>query len=162
MTKKWLVAYDFSKQAEVALEMAASHLEPFAGELLLLHVHRPLSTAFGAEFAALSPAFKDVDSTIADAARARLEAVAEKVRERHPKVVLRTLVAAGYPPEHIVVAARDEDVDQIVVGSHGRRGLKRVFLGSVAERVVRDADRTVLVVKVHDPDHVEHEGDETR
>lgn len=162
MSKKWLVAYDFSKQAEVALEMAAMQLEPFGAEIVLLHVHRPLSTAFGAEFAALSPAFKDVDSTIADAARTRLEGVAATVRERHPALTLRTLVAAGYPPEHIVLAAREEDVDQIVVGSHGRRGLKRVFLGSVAERVVRDADRTVLVVKIHDLDHDEHEDDETR
>ena len=152
MMRKWLVAYDFSKQAEAALEIAARHLAPVGGEIVLLHVHRPLSTAFGAEFAALSPAFKDVDSTIADAARARLEAVAEAVRAQHPEVTLRAVVAAGYPPEHIVAVAREEHVGQIVVGSHGRRGLKRVFLGSVAERVVRDADRCVLVVKGHDPD----------
>ncbi len=146
MTRKWLVAYDFSKQAEAALEMAADLLRA-GGEILLLHVHRPLSTAFGAEFAALSPAFKDVDTPISRAARTRLEEAAEAVRARHPEIVIRTLVAAGYPPEHIVMVAEEEDVDRIIVGSHGRRGLRRVFLGSVAERVVREADRTVTVVK---------------
>lgn len=157
MTQKWLVAYDFSKQAEAALALAASLLEPIGGELILLHVHRPLSTAFGAEFAALSPAFKDVDTTITTAAKARVEAAADATRTIHPNLNLRTIVAAGYPPEHIVLVARDEEVDQIVVGSHGRRGLKRVFLGSVAERVVREADRTVLVVK-----HPHHEEDDAK
>ncbi|PIE21022.1 MAG: universal stress protein UspA [Proteobacteria bacterium] len=146
MTRKWLVAYDFSRQAEAALEMAADLLRA-DGEVLLLHVHRPLSTAFGVEFAALSPAFRDVDATISSAARDRLEEAAQAVRDRHPGLVIRTVVAAGYPAEHIVTAAREEGVDRIIVGSHGRRGLRRVFLGSVAERVVREADRTVTVVK---------------
>jgi len=148
MSRKWLVAYDFSAQSEAALALAADLLSGVGGgEIILLHVHRPLSTAFGAEFASLSPAFRDVDTTVADAARGRLEEVASAARGRYPELPIKTVVAPGYPPDHIALVAKDEDVEQIVVGSHGRRGIKRVFLGSVAERVVREADRSVLVVK---------------
>jgi nucleotide-binding universal stress UspA family protein len=53
---------------------------------------------------------------------------------------------AGNPPAAILEAARDEDVDLIVMGTHGRTGLDRYLLGSVTERVVRQAEVPVLTV----------------
>ncbi|MCA9517094.1 MAG: universal stress protein [Myxococcales bacterium] len=152
MATRWLVAYDFSPQAEHAVEVAVAQLVPRDGELILAHVHRPLSSSFGAEFASLSPAFTEVEVTVAEAATARLKSIADRLAGQYPGLKIQTLVGSGDPAEVIASMAADEEVEQIVVGSHGRRGLKRFFLGSVAERVVREADRNVLVVKTPNPD----------
>ena len=71
------------------------------------------------------------------------------VAEIDPGVRSRTVVAAieGRPADVVVETARDGQYDLIVVGSHGRTGIQRVLLGSVAEAVVRWADRPVLVVR---------------
>jgi nucleotide-binding universal stress UspA family protein len=62
-------------------------------------------------------------------------------------------VIGGNPVEALLGAARERDADLLVLGSHGRRGLRRLFLGSVAERVVQSASLPVLVVRTqHDAD----------
>lgn len=61
-------------------------------------------------------------------------------------------VAEGTPFEEIVRFARDKDIDLIVMGTHGHTGLAHLFLGSVAEKVVRRAPCPVLTVR-----HPEHE-----
>ncbi len=148
MTRKWLVAFDFSDEAKLALERAAEQLSAFGeGEVLVVHVHRPLSTGFGVEFASVSPAFQDVDKTITDTARKKLDDVLATMKARFPKLAFAPLIESGYPPDHIAAVASREHVDQIVIGSHGRRGLQRFFLGSVAERVLRIAECPVLIVK---------------
>ncbi len=148
MTRKWLVAFDFSDEARLALERASVQLMALGGgEVVVAHVHRPLSTGFGVEFASVSPAFQDVDKTITESARVKLDEVIKVMRDRFPALAYRTLIESGYPPDHLAAIATREDVDQIVIGSHGRRGLQRFFLGSVAERVLRIADRPVLIVK---------------
>lgn len=58
-----------------------------------------------------------------------------------------TVVRNGTPHEEILEYTRENDVDLIVLGTHGRSGLSRALLGSVAERVIRQADRPVLVVR---------------
>lgn len=148
MSEKWLVAFDFSEQANAALRRAAVLLEALGGgQVVVAHIHRPMSTGFGAEFAAVSPAFKDVDKVIQDSAGKKMVEVLEPLGAEFGKVVFRSRIEAGYPPDRIAAIADEEGVDQIVIGSHGRRGLERFFLGSVAERVARLADRPVLIFK---------------
>jgi nucleotide-binding universal stress UspA family protein len=60
---------------------------------------------------------------------------------------VRSSVVAGDAASEITRLARERPFDLVVVGTHGRRGLKRLFLGSVAERVVREADCAVLVAR---------------
>jgi len=148
MPRKWIVAFDFSDESRLALHRAATQLSALGGdEVVVAHVHRPVSTGFGVEFAALSPAFQNVDQTITESAQTKLDEELVGFRERYPKVAFRAIIESGYPPDHIVDIASREDADQIVIGSHGRTGLQRFFLGSVAERVLRSADRPVLIVK---------------
>jgi nucleotide-binding universal stress UspA family protein len=147
MQLKWLVAHDFSEEAGNALKRAAEQLTALGGgELILAHVHAPLSTGFGIDLGATT-AFHDVDRALDAEARARLTALGEAISPLYPKLTVRCVVETGHPAEHLVELAHRESVDQIVLGSHGRRGLQRFFLGSVAERVLRLADRPVLVVK---------------
>jgi nucleotide-binding universal stress UspA family protein len=84
-----------------------------------------------------------------DQARAAREAAAQTIvdRGRREGVSIRCLIWEGDPGESIVEAAEAEGVDLIVVGSHGRRGIDRFFMGSVSERVVRTAPVPVLVAR---------------
>lgn len=153
MSEKWLVAFDFSDQATAALRRAAALLTGLGGgQLVVAHVHRPMSTGFGAEFAAVSPAFKDADRVIEDGATRKIVEVLEPLIAEFPAVTFRSHVEAGYPPDRIAALAIEEGVEQIVIGSHGRRGLERFFLGSVAERVARLSDRPVLIFKSPEAD----------
>lgn len=147
MSRKWLVAHDFSDQAKLALERAAEQLAALGdGELVILHVHAPVMTGFGIDLGATA-VFQDADRTLDSEARTRLDGVAKDIASRFPSLTVTVGVETGQPADLLVEVGRREAVDQIVLGSHGRRGLERFFLGSVAERVLRLADRTVLIVK---------------
>lgn len=82
-----------------------------------------------------------------DQARAIVDHAEQRAHARGVQV--RSFVPNGRPADTIVEAAQHETVDLIVVGSHGRRGLRRFLLGSVAERVVRMSAVPTLVVRTH-------------
>jgi nucleotide-binding universal stress UspA family protein len=95
----------------------------------------------------------DVSEAIVDASEERAHDLLAEARQRaadHDGPV-ETDHDRGLPGDQIVAYADDHDVDQIVTGSHGHGGLKRVLLGSVAERVARHAPVPVTIV---------HRGDE--
>lgn len=68
-------------------------------------------------------------------------------RARRDGVPIRTLIWEGDPAESIIEAAVAEDVDLVVVGSHGRRGVERLVMGSVSEQVVRTSPVPVIVAR---------------
>ncbi len=70
------------------------------------------------------------------------------VRPLNPKIPVRHAVLEGDPASEIVRYAADQQADVIVIGTHGRTGVDRLVLGSVAERVMREAHCSVLVVKL--------------
>jgi nucleotide-binding universal stress UspA family protein len=84
-----------------------------------------------------------------DQVRAAREAAAQSIVERGHRehVAIRCLIWEGDPGEAIVEAAVAESVDLIVVGTHGRRGMDRLVMGSVSERVVRSAPVPVVVAR---------------
>lgn len=73
-----------------------------------------------------------------------IEEITSQVDEEEVEVVSEVLV--GQPPSEICTYAESNDMDLIVMGTHGRSGVKRVLLGSVAERVVRTSDVPVMTV----------------
>lgn len=84
-----------------------------------------------------------------DQVRDRREELAQELvgRGRQLGVVVRSLVWQGEPGPAILEAADAEDVDLIVVGSHGRGAVGRLLVGSVSEHVIRHAERPVMVVR---------------
>jgi nucleotide-binding universal stress UspA family protein len=72
----------------------------------------------------------------------------EQIRPANPKIPVSHVFLEGDPATEIVGYARDARLDLIVMGTHGRTGLDRILLGSVAEKVLRDAPCSVLVVKL--------------
>jgi nucleotide-binding universal stress UspA family protein len=81
------------------------------------------------------------------AAEKALDDVLAKIKPQYPNVA--ALIANGDPWDQILAKARQLHVDLIVMGTHGRRGLPRLLIGSVAERVVRTSTLPVLTVSSH-------------
>jgi len=129
---------DFSAQADNAFELALSLARDYGARVTLMHV-RDLRTAAYAEFAAF-PVDPGDD-------REALQRKLAEIKCAHELEVAKFVVAEGDPATEIVDLAKSERCDVIVMGTHGRRGLGRLLMGSVAEEVVRNAPCPVLTVK---------------
>ncbi|SDQ56722.1 universal stress protein [Natronobacterium texcoconense] len=137
-----LVPIDDSDPARAALEWAVATYPD--ADVTALHVVEPSLAAYS-ETDANPYDFKlaaDADGEIADTL---FETATDRAAEHG--VSLTTELLVGSPARAIVQFATDEEVDRIVVGSHGRTGISRVLLGSVAEQVVRRAPMSVTVVR---------------
>ncbi|MDG5757777.1 universal stress protein [Natronococcus sp. A-GB1] len=140
MTAHVLVPVDGSRPSRAALEYA---LEQFPdAELTLLYVVDPM-TDYSRQRA--YPGYTTEDEYTSE--REKGEAVLESLEETLPDdVSVGTVVEAGDPARTIVRYADDHGADRIVLGSHGREGVARYLLGSVAETVVRRAAVPVTVI----------------
>lgn len=161
---RWLVGHDFSRSGARAAEVAAADLVRLGGELHLVHVYSvptvPMSYDWGGVDGVYTSSHELEMALKADVARS-VEGAADELRERFPGLEVFAHVHAGRPAEALLAAARELDVDRIVVGSAGRTGLSHLLLGSVAERVVRLAPCPVLVVK-EPAEETPDEGKESR
>ena len=136
---------DFSDLALVALRYARRFAEVFNAQLHCLHVVDEAYqywSAMGPESVPVGPPMED----LLQLARQRMEQFsAEHLGEIKPEPI--TEVVLGRPFAQIVAYAEERKMDLIVMGTHGRKGLKHAFLGSVAERVVQLAPCPVLTVR---------------
>ncbi|MBI3127419.1 MAG: universal stress protein [Candidatus Tectomicrobia bacterium] len=147
--KKILVPVDFSDYSREALSLALTEAKAHGGEVSILHVMEdPLTAAAyaGAGMEGVPAAGVDwlkVKEEIAEGATRTMEELKESVPEAKGA---RTELAWGEPPDTILEVARKGNYDLIVMSTHGRQGMSRLFMGSVAERVIRTTDRPTLVV----------------
>jgi nucleotide-binding universal stress UspA family protein len=135
-------AVDFSEASRFAMVEAADLARRFEAELELVHVHE-LPVAAAADMLVPPRALFELVAVDLERDIAAWRADAER-RLGRP---VRSKVLAGSPAVEILQHAREECVDLVVVGTHGRTGLKHLVLGSVAERVIRQAPCTVVVVR---------------
>lgn len=142
MKPKILVPLDGSELAERALEQAEKIAKALGHEVILFQViQNPLASAPEAGPAAEEQATLD---TI-DKAGAYLKSIASGLEGKGIKT--RVEVREGSPYAGILGMAHKEDVDFIVMSTHGRTGLTRALMGSVAEKVVYTTKRPVMLVK---------------
>ncbi|MCO8243320.1 MULTISPECIES: universal stress protein [unclassified Haladaptatus] len=143
MSRRILVPIDAAPQSETALEHAAD-VYPEA-TIVLLHVLDPRSWISSDEFGDMLYA-DDVEKAEQEATEELLEKMTELADELD--VTTETVKLMGRPAHTIVEYAGDSenDIDGIVMGSHGRTGLDRIFLGSVAESVTRRSPVPVTIV----------------
>lgn len=138
-----LVPTDFSEPADVALAYARELAEKFNGRIELLHVvATPVLYPMGSDASAITMA-----SVIADveaSARQSLEELRKKLALPADRVTVRTSV--GTPVSEILAAITDDEIDLVVMGTHGRGMVEHLLLGSVAERVVRRSHVPVMTV----------------
>ena len=142
MGKRILVPVDGSEQAHRAFEFVAEEF----GEatVVLLHVVNPAEAGYSAQ--ATIPTFSEEwyenEKAAAEELFDEIEALAAET-----DLAVERETEVGKPIRAIVEYAEDNDIDQIVMGSHGRSGVTRILLGSVAEAVVRRSPVPVTVVR---------------
>lgn len=138
-----LVPMDASELSREALLHALDEFPD--ATITTLHVTNPIEDTFvageedfSADFEALEERSREIATSILD--------TAEEIAAEHDRTV-GTERAFGAPAAEIVEYAEDHGVDHIVLGSHGRSGLARLFLGSVAEKVTRRSTVPVTIIK---------------
>jgi nucleotide-binding universal stress UspA family protein len=137
-----VVATDFSTAARPALAAALDCARRDRARLVVLHVLVPPSPFVGDD---LPGSWLELEARARRDAERRLAAAVSQA-ERAGITTTGTLVK-GVPAEVIVRVARREGADLIVIGTHGRSGLGRLFMGSVAARVLGTATCPVLTVR---------------
>jgi nucleotide-binding universal stress UspA family protein len=125
--RRILYPTDFSSYSNQAYFHAVALAENHGAQLTILYVYQDSGS---------------------DADRAYWQEQLEQIRPLDPGIVVRHVFLQGDPAVEIVRYARDSAADLIVMGTHGRTGLERLLMGSVAEKVMRDAPCSVLVVKL--------------
>jgi nucleotide-binding universal stress UspA family protein len=144
-----LVATDFGEASETALNYGRDLARSYGATLHVMHVTENVMARFAAE--SYPMATPELQQEVESVARTRLEELVtpEDRAQLHAEPVLRTSVA---PAAAIIEYAKEAHIDLIVMGTHGRGFVSHVFMGSVAERVVRLAPCPVLTVR-----HPQHE-----
>jgi nucleotide-binding universal stress UspA family protein len=144
--RKILCPTDFSGPSYEAVKWANALALQFGAALILVHAIPGLPTLAGAHVGA---AYKiDLDDYVRRLEGEARETLESLVKNRiSPEITSRVVVIHGDPARELVKAARDEQADLIVMATHGRSGLERLVLGSVAERVVRLAPCPVLTIR---------------
>jgi universal stress protein A len=146
MYKRILCTTDFSACSQDALEQALRLAEVFGSKIDLMHVWQlpmyVMPDIIGG--APISP------RVLEDAAREASERELTKwlkTNQARTKVPISSVLESGHPRDAILQRANSGDYDLLVLGTHGRTGLKHLLLGSVAEGVIRQAKCPVLVVR---------------
>lgn len=141
--KRICCAVDFSEPSHAALDQAAALAARDGASLVLVHVYPPPRPPGPEAPVAWVPADLEADGIRA------LERPMAKLREDAEAIAgegrVETRLLAGKPAEEIARYARDGACDLVVVGTHGRTGVRRLVVGSVAEQVVRMSPVDVLV-----------------
>jgi nucleotide-binding universal stress UspA family protein len=132
-----LVPTDFSTASDAVLPQAEALAKQKSASLLILHVEEP-PLAYGSG---------ELYYGLPEPNSERILKMLEDVRPADPTVAFTHRLTMGDPAGEIVRIAAEEGVEMIVLGTHGRSGLTRMLMGSVAETVVRRAPCPVLVYR---------------
>ncbi|HXB53839.1 MAG TPA: universal stress protein [Vicinamibacteria bacterium] len=149
--KRILVPTDFSESARHALTYAVSFAREYKAEIILLHVVENLTVGYASDLFPVPMA--EVFEEISGYAKIELGKLAAEVRSKMAEV--RERVIQGKPSAEILRIAREETVDMIVLGTHGKGLLDQALFGSTAERVLRKAPCPVLTVRLSEHEFVE-------
>ncbi len=131
---------DFSTSSGYAFKLACSLARDHGSRLIMLHV----AVTLGPELVTYGEA---VSQREPEAYQAKLWADLRRLRPKDSTLRVEYQLAEGDPAAEIVRVAAETGCGLIVMGTHGRTGLKRLLMGSVAEQVMRQADCPVLTVK---------------
>jgi nucleotide-binding universal stress UspA family protein len=135
---------DFSSASGAAFKRAVAMAKADKAQLILLHVLAPPVPIAGEGY--IPPnVYEDLEASARKYAEKKLAALQAKARQAGVRVT--TLLLEGVVHEQIVRAAKSKKADLIVIGTHGRTGLAKFFLGSVASRVVTAAPCPVMTVR---------------
>jgi nucleotide-binding universal stress UspA family protein len=137
--KRILIPYDFSETSAAAVRYGLAVARTYGARVILLHVGTQAHSDLGTEFPL------GLEGAVEDAVRERLLRILTPAEQSEFKPELA--VRPGVPAAEIVQYAEDQNVDLIVMGTHGRGFVGHFVMGSVAEKVVRTAPCPVLTIR---------------
>ncbi|MDD1753880.1 MAG: universal stress protein [Methanotrichaceae archaeon] len=150
MFERILIATDGSKNSEKAAKVGIELAKVSEGKVIIVYVadigkYMP-SAGVISPFGGVSP--DAIDDIVASVREAGIKATLQ-VNElaRAAEVPSEWMIVEGNPPSEILRIAEDENIDVIVIGNIGKTGLEKFLMGSVAEKVVRNSKRPVLIVR---------------
>ena len=139
--KKMLVAIDLTEEAPQVLNKAKAMSEAYSAELMLVHVVEPVGYAYGGD---IPMDLTELQDQLDKAAREQLGTYGDQYGVSRTNQV----VTVGRPESEIHRLAKEQDVDLVIVGSHGRKGFQ-LLLGSTANGVLHGTECDVLAVRIH-------------
>ncbi len=138
-----LLPTDGSEGVGQAINAAVAVAAKFDARIHVLFVAEPPRFhEYGA-----SVALTNIMQSLQEAGRRTLDETAERIRTKGLSSV-ETALRQGHPAEEIIGYAEENDVDLVVMGTHGRRGINRMLLGSVTEEVVRCSPIPIMTVRM--------------
>lgn len=146
LPKQILVPTDLSAEAEQALDYACELAQTLGARVHLVNVVGV--PALGVPELGVALTATTIDQVVVD----NQTAIDELARRKCGDLAGQVLVRSGDAMDVINQTATEVGADLIVMGTHGRRGLSRMLLGSIAETVVRSAPCAVLTIRLHDAD----------
>lgn len=141
--KTILFPTDFSDNSAVAWKHALLHAEKHKAKVVVVHVVHRMPQDYQFLIVAMTPA--QIYGALRERAEQQMTQLAKEARRNG--VRCDVLIRDGEPFVQVIRCAREVKADIVVMGSHARTGLAKMLLGSVAEKVVREAPCSVLVVK---------------
>lgn len=141
--QKILFCTDFSENSEPACKLAVDYAKAFGAQLLVIHVID--SGAFPSYVDWVGEELNQILRRAQESAEDRLGALVRECSQGLKEV--KSFCKIGSAPKEIVSLAAEESADLIVVGTHGRTGVKHLVMGSIARSVLKTAHRPVLIVE---------------
>lgn len=146
--KKVLFCTDFSENSDCAFDYAFGVAKRDEGVLYILHVIPDIPNQYYSVLYSNRENFKKIKKAIQ-------ENIDERYRDQYlsqirDKTKVQIVTRSGSEDEEILKFIRKETIDIIVMGTHGRTGLKHVFLGSVAEKIIRRSPIPVFIIPCKD------------
>ena len=140
---KVLVPIDFSDYSKSALKYAVNFAKSFNAEIILIYVVEPV--IYPPDFSMGQIAMPSINTEWDDRAKDELQKLAKS--EIIGAVKVKTIIKTGKPFVEIIETAKEENVDLIIIATHGHSGVEHILFGSTAEKVVRKAPCPVLTLR---------------
>jgi nucleotide-binding universal stress UspA family protein len=145
LLRRVLHATDFSKASQRAFARAIEFARQNKAELFLVHVLTPTAQYVVGDDYTDPSLYAELDASMRRDAESAMKALAKKAQKAG--VTVKTALLRGVAAEQIVQSAKNRHADLIVIGTHGRTGLSKLLMGSVAARVISLAHDPVLTVR---------------
>jgi nucleotide-binding universal stress UspA family protein len=143
--RRILHATDYSKASERALQEAVDFAKQNNAEMLVVHVIQPVVPYVAGEDIGAAELYVKLEESTKQEAQRSMNKLMQRLERLRIKA--KSLLLRGIPADQIVKAAKNRKADMIVIGTHGRTGLSKLFMGSVASRVISTAPSPVLTVR---------------
>ncbi|TVQ97466.1 MAG: universal stress protein [Desulfovibrionales bacterium] len=140
--RKILCAIDFSEVSPMVAGYANSLAKAFGAEVILLYSAPSLN-----QYVSFHVPPNSIETFVGEIVSGAEQSMEAFISQYLPDINVTGRVVSGYAAEEIVKCADEENVDMVVMGTHGRKGIDRILFGSVAEKVVKSANCPVLTLR---------------